>query len=238
MVIDQRGPIANSDVGACRSGPSRSRRGGRGGRVRRAWLLQRQPERHRAARRYAFIADIGSLRVRSYIEDLIRRLHPTRPFFEFLTGLLDAWVAYFAEHLHERAVVRKCARELPIALAWRSTHGLASRRVESWWRSSSPLPDTHTGVSKLRVGDGAARRQASSVRPPRACASSCRTCYGHVPDRILPSGVVRQTAPRHQRGTYVGIPRSDHMVFSGVALPVTMGHIDDWIATNHVLSSV
>ncbi len=53
---------------------------------------------------YAFIADIGSQRVRSYIEELIRRLDPTRPFFEFLTDLLDAWVAYFAEHPHERAL--------------------------------------------------------------------------------------------------------------------------------------
>jgi AcrR family transcriptional regulator len=53
---------------------------------------------------YSFIADIGSQRVRSYMEDLIRRLDPTRPFFEFLTDLLDAWVAYFAEHPRERAL--------------------------------------------------------------------------------------------------------------------------------------
>ncbi len=53
---------------------------------------------------YAFIADIGSQRVRSYMEDLIRELDPSRPFFEFLTDLLDAWVAYFAEHPRERAL--------------------------------------------------------------------------------------------------------------------------------------
>jgi AcrR family transcriptional regulator len=53
---------------------------------------------------YAFIADIGSQRVRSYIEDLIRELDASRPFFEFLTDLLDAWVAYFAEHPRERAL--------------------------------------------------------------------------------------------------------------------------------------
>jgi AcrR family transcriptional regulator len=53
---------------------------------------------------YAFIADIGSQRVRSYIEDLIRELDSSRPFFEFLTDLLDAWVAYFAEHPRERAL--------------------------------------------------------------------------------------------------------------------------------------
>ena len=55
-------------------------------------------------------------------------------------------------------------------------------------------------------------------------------------DRVIPSGGVRQTAARYQHGTYVEIPRSDHMVFSGAALPVTMGHIDDWIARNHVLA--
>jgi AcrR family transcriptional regulator len=53
---------------------------------------------------YAFIADIGSQRVRAYMEDLIRKLDPSRPFFEFLTELLDGWVAYYAEHPHERAL--------------------------------------------------------------------------------------------------------------------------------------
>jgi pimeloyl-ACP methyl ester carboxylesterase len=53
-------------------------------------------------------------------------------------------------------------------------------------------------------------------------------------DRVIPSGGVRQTAGRYQHGTYVEIPQSDHMVFSGEALPVTMGHIDDWIARHQV----
>jgi len=53
-------------------------------------------------------------------------------------------------------------------------------------------------------------------------------------DRVIPSGGVRQTAARYQHGTYVEIAQSDHMVFSGEALPVTMGHIDDWIARHQV----
>ena len=53
---------------------------------------------------YAFITDIASQRVRCYMEDLISRLDPSRPFFEFLTDLLDGWVAYYAEHPRERAV--------------------------------------------------------------------------------------------------------------------------------------
>lgn len=53
---------------------------------------------------YAFIADIASQRVRAYMEHLIRELDPTRPFFEFLTELLDGWVAYYAEHPRERSL--------------------------------------------------------------------------------------------------------------------------------------
>src|ERR1700754_2351845 len=53
---------------------------------------------------FAFIADIGSQRVRVYMEALIRELAPNRPFFDFLTDLLDGWVAYFAEHPRERSL--------------------------------------------------------------------------------------------------------------------------------------
>ena len=47
---------------------------------------------------YAFVVDNASERVRSNMEDRIRELDPSRPFFDFLTDLLDAWVAYFADH--------------------------------------------------------------------------------------------------------------------------------------------
>lgn len=53
---------------------------------------------------YAFIADVASQRVRSYMEGRIRELDPSRPFFEFLPALLDDWVAYFADHPRERAL--------------------------------------------------------------------------------------------------------------------------------------
>ena len=56
-------------------------------------------------------------------------------------------------------------------------------------------------------------------------------------DRIVPAGIVRRTAARYQHGTCVEIPGSDHMVFSGAALAVTMGHIDDWMTRNHVLAA-
>jgi AcrR family transcriptional regulator len=53
---------------------------------------------------YAFIADVASQRVRAHVEGVIRELDPSRPFFEFLTDLLDAWVAYYAEHPRERSL--------------------------------------------------------------------------------------------------------------------------------------
>jgi AcrR family transcriptional regulator len=53
---------------------------------------------------YAFIADLASQRVRAYMEDRIRELDPSRPFFDFLTDLLDAWVGYFADHPRERSL--------------------------------------------------------------------------------------------------------------------------------------
>jgi len=53
---------------------------------------------------YAFIADVGSQRVRAYMETRIIELDPSRPFFEFLTELMDDWVAYFADHPLERSL--------------------------------------------------------------------------------------------------------------------------------------
>ncbi|BBX47577.1 TetR/AcrR family transcriptional regulator [Mycobacterium cookii] len=53
---------------------------------------------------YGFIADVVSQRVRTYMEERIRQLDPSRPFFDFLTDWLDVWVAYFADHPHERAL--------------------------------------------------------------------------------------------------------------------------------------
>jgi len=55
-------------------------------------------------------------------------------------------------------------------------------------------------------------------------------CYRVVPPQIAP-----KTAARYRQGTYVQVPRADHLPFFGAALPVTMGHIDDWIAENRVL---
>jgi pimeloyl-ACP methyl ester carboxylesterase len=54
-------------------------------------------------------------------------------------------------------------------------------------------------------------------------------------DRIVPGRLARRTAARYPNATYVEIPGSDHLVFHGKALPITMGNIDDWIAGHHLL---
>jgi len=56
-------------------------------------------------------------------------------------------------------------------------------------------------------------------------------------DRIVPPEVVRQTAAQYQHADIVQMPRSDHMVFSGASLPLTMSHIDDWLFRNQLRST-
>lgn len=53
---------------------------------------------------YAHITDLASQRVRTHMEARIVELDPGRPFFEFLTDLLDTWVTYFADNPRERAL--------------------------------------------------------------------------------------------------------------------------------------
>ncbi|AEF34214.1 MULTISPECIES: TetR/AcrR family transcriptional regulator [Mycobacteriaceae] len=61
---------------------------------------------------YAFVADTAGQRVRSYMERRIVDLDPSRPFFEFLTDMLDVWVAYFADHPRERALHAAASMEI------------------------------------------------------------------------------------------------------------------------------
>lgn len=63
---------------------------------------------------YAYIVDVASARVRTDIESRIRELEPSRPFFDFLTDLLDAWVAYFADHPRERSLHAAAVLEVDI----------------------------------------------------------------------------------------------------------------------------
>lgn len=63
---------------------------------------------------YAYIVDVASERVRSSIEGSIRELDSGRPFFDFLTDLLDAWVVYFADHPQDRSLHAAAILEVDI----------------------------------------------------------------------------------------------------------------------------
>lgn len=107
---------------------------------------------------YAFIADIGSQRVRTYMEARIRELGPDRPFFEFLTDLLDDWVAYFADHPRER-----------------SLHAAASLR-------STPMPASACAVSCTATTSRCCGRWCTTPRrgttyaPTPTPVRCCRCC--------------------------------------------------------------
>lgn len=53
-------------------------------------------------------------------------------------------------------------------------------------------------------------------------------------DRIVPARGVRKVPGRYRNARYVEISGADHMVFSGDTLPLTMGHIDKWLAENQL----
>lgn len=56
-------------------------------------------------------------------------------------------------------------------------------------------------------------------------------------DRLVNPRIARATARRYPNGTYVEIPGSDHLVFHGNALPVTMARIDEWAARNRLVDA-
>ena len=60
---------------------------------------------------------------------------------------------------------------------------------------------------------------------------------GGAADRIVPTRLGRRCAARYRNGAYAEVPGSDHLVFHGDALLVTMNHIDDWIARNDVVAT-
>ena len=55
-------------------------------------------------------------------------------------------------------------------------------------------------------------------------------------DRLVHRRVARATAKRYANGAYVEIPASDHLVFNGNALPVTMSRTDEWMAEHRILT--
>jgi pimeloyl-ACP methyl ester carboxylesterase len=80
--------------------------------------------------------------------------------------------------------------------------------------------------------------RAKASRVDFAAISGPVLAIGGECDRTVNPRVARTTAARYRNGTYVEIPGSDHLVFFGKALPVTMGRIDEWLTRKHIFSAV
>ena len=156
---------------------------------------------------YAFIADVGSQRVRAYMEARIRELDAGRPFFEFLTDLLDSWVAYFADHPRERSLHAAASLEVdtdarisvrtvihrhylevlrPLVHdahgAWRPARGRRHRRVVV--AAAADLSAPGAGALRARHGSGPrARRAHTRSSPLWPCAGSSQCWRPHSPRR-------------------------------------------------------
>jgi pimeloyl-ACP methyl ester carboxylesterase len=57
---------------------------------------------------------------------------------------------------------------------------------------------------------------------------------GGSQDRMIGTGVPRQTAERYTNGSYVDVDGADHMQIFGSSLPVVLSHIDNWIDQNRL----
>jgi pimeloyl-ACP methyl ester carboxylesterase len=79
--------------------------------------------------------------------------------------------------------------------------------------------------------------RAKAARVDFAAITAPALVIGAGADRIVPPRLARRSAARYQNGSYAEIPGSDHLVFHGNALAVTMGHIDDWIARNDMVAT-
>jgi pimeloyl-ACP methyl ester carboxylesterase len=79
--------------------------------------------------------------------------------------------------------------------------------------------------------------RAKAARVDFAAITGPVLAIGGQRDRLVNRRVACATAGRYSNGTYVEIPGSDHLVFLGTALPVTMACIDEWMTRNRILAS-
>ena len=79
--------------------------------------------------------------------------------------------------------------------------------------------------------------RARAAKVERSVIAGPVLVIGGAHDRIVPPRLARRTAAEYANATYVEIPGSDHLVFCGEALPVTMDRIDDWTAKHNVIAN-
>ena len=152
---------------------------------------------------YAFIADVGSQRVRSYMEARILELDASRPFFDFLTDLLDSWVAYFADHPRERSLHAAASLEVDTdarisvrtvihrhylevlrptrarrAHTWRPARGLRYRRVVV--ATADDLSASGAGAVRAWNGSDPRARRAHTGAAGTGSAQARRSAEGRI----------------------------------------------------------
>ncbi len=71
------------------------------------------------------------------------------------------------------------------------------------------------------------RRQASRVHTQSIGGPVL--VFGGGKDRVIPERIARLTAERYENGSYVRLPKSDHMMMMGAQLGNTMRYIDAWL---------
>lgn len=56
--------------------------------------------------------------------------------------------------------------------------------------------------------------------------------FGGGKDRVVHPRISRLTATRYQKGTYIHLPDSDHLMILGHMLPTTLKYLDEWFEQN------
>lgn len=221
--------------------------------------------RHHELPAHEGAAKVASLSLRDYADDLVALVNSldSQPLLvgHSMGGLVAQLVA---ARTRPAGVVAACPG--PVAgttggtltsLRMTLPHVLHPRSWNKPWRpptfeqSRRWIANTHTEDSAREMYDGfvcesgrylwelllAVPRLSKVTVVDFAAVTAPVLVIGAEYDRIVSAGVVRRTAARYQHGSCVEIPRSDHMVFSGAALPITMSYIDNWMARNHVLAA-
>ncbi len=208
---------------------------------------------------------IASLSLRDYTDDLVSLVNsldsPPLLVGHSMGGLLAQLVAARTRHA---ALVAACpAPAAGINASTAANRRMASPyflRLRPWakpippptfdrfrqWIANTQTEDTareihhglvcESGRAQCEMLLAALKLSKATVVDYTAVATPVLVIGGEF-DRIVPAGAVRQTGARYQHGSSVEIAESDHMVFSGAALPVTMGHVDDWMLKNCLLST-
>ena len=202
-------------------------------------------------------ARIATLSLRDYVEDLVGYVEqlasPPLIFGSSLGGLLAQLVAARTPHLGlalfapapaygmfnaypsmARVFLRHFAQwgfwRKPLYPVWSSYRwGVANEQPRDEARALFATCCTESGRAYAEMAlwwldpGRAARVEVEAIDTPVLV-------FGGGRDRVVHPRIARLTAARYHNGTYVHLPDSDHMMFRGRELPITLRHLDRWLA--------